>query len=101
MDGIRVTEKQESLLSYMRFLSNRYYSEPWANGIEYSLWHWLYTPDACPLTDAERHQLYHRHLLVDGWFVSASPEPEFWSRKSWIKHYITEFQEEARKFIYE
>lgn len=96
-----MTVNQSRLLAYMQFLSQRYFNAPWADGIEYALWHWLYTPESCPLSDAERHTLFNRHVSAKGWMRSKGTVTIFIETKPWIRHYVSEFQEEARKFACE
>jgi len=87
---------RERLLAFMQTLSMKHYHCTWANGIEYTLWHWMHHDDN-PLSQADTHRLYILHNRCKGWFAlldEPSEGSQFLTTDRWIRLFSDEFNGE-------
>lgn len=89
----------DALEQYMKGLSEKYFRQPWANGLAFTLWHWLHTGQE--LTAAERYNLWQCHTKAGGWIDEEGGDLLFLTTSQWNELYISEFGNEGELFTYE
>lgn len=93
--------RQDRMLACMQKISRKYLGKDWADGLEYTLWHWINSKENVPITAAERYALHMHYVRNGGWFTVKRGKPIFVTAEVWHSLYRKEFPEEGDLFSFE